>query len=81
MSERVVITRDTRGETVNGKPRAPRVYITGPHFSEGVGPYHDGAVFSSTEKREEASTFDREIAEGMIARGKWAHHFPEIVVR
>jgi hypothetical protein len=70
-TDRVVITRGTKGETVNGKPRPPRVYITGPHFGVGRGPYHTGATFSSTESREEASVFERWVAEGMVERKSW----------
>lgn len=70
MSETVVITRDTRGETVNGKPRPSRVFITGPHFGMDV--------FSSTEDPAEASRYSREEAERLLAEGKWHWHTPQI---
>jgi hypothetical protein len=70
MSDRVIITRGTRGETVNGQPRPERVYITGPHFGTDV--------YSSTEARENASPFRREEAERLLADGYWQHHLPEI---
>jgi hypothetical protein len=74
MSERVIISRDTRGETVNGKPRAPRVYITGPHFGS-------QDIFSSTEDPSEATEYERHEAEALLALGKWRMHHPQIVVR
>jgi hypothetical protein len=74
MSERVIISRDTRGETVNGKPRPPRVYITGPHFGSDY-------IFSSTEDPSEATEYERHEAEALLAFGKWQHHHPEIIVR
>jgi hypothetical protein len=68
--ERVLITRGTQGETVGGRSRPARVFITGPHFGRDV--------FSSTEDREKASRFTRTEAERLLRSGKWARHSPEI---
>ena len=66
MNDRVVITRDD-----NSIPQqAQRVYITGPHFGEGI--------YSSTTDPAKASTFSREKAEELIAEGKWRGCNPEI---
>jgi hypothetical protein len=67
-NDQFVITRDTRGETVNGKPRPARVYITGPHFGTDI--------FSSTDDPKEASRYTRAEAERLVS--KWRHHTPQI---
>lgn len=66
-NRRVYITRSS----VDHSTRGQRVYVTGPHFGQGRGSFHDGAVFSSTPNREEASTFPCWVAEGMIERKSW----------
>lgn len=70
-SDFVVISRDTRGETVNGKPRPKRVYITGPHFNTDI--------YSSTEDKAQASRYTRaEANELLVAQGKWQNHMPAV---
>lgn len=66
-NEPVYITRLSSDSATRGQ----RVYVTGPHFGEGRGPYHEGATFSSTQDKAKASTFLRWRAEGMIARKSW----------
>lgn len=73
-TDRVYITRGTAGETIDGKPRAPRVYITGPHLGTPL----DTGTYSSTEDRSKASTFSRADAELLLSLGKWRHLLPEI---
>jgi hypothetical protein len=66
-TERVYISRLSS----DADKRGQRVYVTGPHFGQGLGAYHRGAVFSSTQDKAKASTFERWVAEGMIARKSW----------
>lgn len=66
-TERVCISRLSNDESTRGQ----RVYVTGPHFGQGNGPYHEGAVFSSTQDKAKASTYKRWVAEGMIASKSW----------
>jgi hypothetical protein len=59
-----------KGEgSLNGVPFNPadRVFVTGPHFGDGHGHGHAGAVFSSTENPAEASRYDRDKAEAILA--------------
>lgn len=67
MTERVLISR-LANDTVNGVRRTGRVYVTGPHF---------GQVFSSTEKRAEASRFGATEAARLVA-SKWRHCDPRV---
>lgn len=62
----VLIERDSSDL---GKPG--RVYVTGPHFGR--------AVYSSTREREQATRYEREDAERLLAEGKWRNLHPRLI--
>jgi hypothetical protein len=68
-NEQVVITRQG---TDLGKNDRTRVYVTGP-FNYG-GP----TIYSSTLDRDEASRFDADEAERLLADGFWSDNEPRI---
>lgn len=69
MNPKVIISRES-AETVGGVPQTGRVYITGPHFNEGI--------YSSTREIARASTFERDEAERLLREGKWSRLNPRI---
>ena len=72
----VLISRDAMG-SIGGVPETGRVYVVGPLWNVDERQFAT-ASYSSTRNRAEASRFSREVAEAMLAHGKWRTHRPEI---
>jgi hypothetical protein len=68
MDKQVVITR----ESVELSNFGTRVYVTGPHFGDGHGEGHEGAVFSSTTNPAKSSKYSEEKAHAIMrVHGSW----------
>lgn len=78
MTERVLISRETGGDTVNGQPVPHRgdgrVWIDEPSWSRAG----TNEIFSSTTDPAQATRFDRDRAEALIRKGLWSHRAPRI---